>query len=72
MTLTLMTRLIGCLSNSRGGLEMLFSDERKHQLSIPPRDEKGDGVTVGWLVQHLCEKVMRDPRRELFVLDGHV
>jgi len=51
---------------------MLFSDERTHKLSLPRKDEKGDGITVGWLVQHLCENVMKDPRRELFVLDGHV
>jgi hypothetical protein len=51
---------------------MLFSDERKHSLSIPAKDDKGNAVTVGWLVTHLCEVLMKDTRKEMFVLDGHV
>jgi ubiquitin related modifier 1 len=51
---------------------MLFSDERKHRLSVPAKDSKGDAVTVGWLVEYLCEEVMKDSRKEMFVLDGHV
>ena len=51
---------------------MLFSDQRKHSLSVPSKDDKGNAVTVGWLVHHLCEKVMKDTRKEMFVLDGHV
>ena len=57
---------------SSGGLEMLFLDERKHKLSVPVKDDKGSAVTVGWLVDYLCEKVMKDTRKEMFVLDGHV
>jgi ubiquitin related modifier 1 len=60
------------LKPTRGGLEMLFSDERKHKISIPARDDKGSAVTVGWLVNYLCEEVMKDKRKEMFVLDGHV
>ncbi len=56
----------------RGGLEMLFSDKRKHSISVPAKDSKGDAVTVGWLVQYLCEEVMKDARKEMFVLDNHV
>ena len=51
---------------------MLFSDQRKHSLSVPAKDDKGNAVTVGWLVHHLCEEVMKDTRKEMFVLDGHV
>jgi len=51
---------------------MLFSDERKHKLSVPAKDDKGNAVTVGWLVDYLCEEVMQDSRKEMFVLDGHV
>lgn len=51
---------------------MLFSDERKHKISVPKQDEKGNKVTVGWLVDHLCQNVMKDTRKELFVLDDHV
>ena len=55
-----------------GGLEVLFSEQRKHKLSIPAKDEKGKPVTVGWLVEYLCQKVMKDNRKELFVLGSHV
>jgi ubiquitin related modifier 1 len=51
---------------------MLFSDERKHKLSVPVKDGKGGAVTVGWLVNYLCEEVMKDKRKELFVIDEHV
>lgn len=51
---------------------MLFSDQRKMTLSVPAKDVKGVAVTVGWLVDHLCEEVMKDSRKEMFVLDGHV
>jgi ubiquitin related modifier 1 len=51
---------------------MLFSDQRKHSLSVPAKDDKGNAVTVGWLVHHLCEEVMKDTRKEMFILDGHV
>jgi ubiquitin related modifier 1 len=55
-----------------GGLEMLFSDQRKHNISVPVKDGNGQAVTVGWLVKYLSEEVMKDTRKELFVLDGHV
>jgi ubiquitin related modifier 1 len=51
---------------------MLFSDQRKHTLSVPAKDDKGKPVTVGWLVNHLCEEVMKDSRKDMFVLDDHV
>jgi ubiquitin related modifier 1 len=51
---------------------MLFSGERKHRLSVPAKDSKGDAVTVGWLVDYLCDEAMKDNRKEMFVLDGHV
>ncbi|PVH85426.1 ubiquitin related modifier 1 [Cadophora sp. DSE1049] len=55
-----------------GGLEMLFSDERKHKIEVPAKDDKGNAVTVGWLVDYLCEELMKDTRKEMFLLDGHV
>ncbi len=51
---------------------MLFSDERKHQISVPAKDGKDNAVTVGWLVEYLCDEVMKDTRKEMFVLDHHV
>ncbi|KAJ4305717.1 Ubiquitin- modifier 1 [Kalmusia sp. IMI 367209] len=55
-----------------GGLEMLFSNERKLDLTIPSKDENGTCSNVAFLVRHLCDTVMKDPRKELFVLDGTV
>lgn len=51
---------------------MLFSDERKHSLVVPAKDSKGNAVTVGWLVEYLCDEIMKDTRKEMFVLDDHV
>lgn len=51
---------------------MLFSDQRKHSLSVPAKDTSGKAVTVGWLVTYLCDELMKDSKKEMFVLDGHV
>ncbi|KAF2966826.1 hypothetical protein GQX73_g6733 [Xylaria multiplex] len=55
-----------------GGLEMLFSDQRRHVLSIPTTDKSGKPVTVAYLIEYLCENTMRDTRKELFILDDHL
>ncbi|KAI9844116.1 MAG: Ubiquitin- modifier 1 [Sclerophora amabilis] len=68
-----------------GGLEMLFSDQRKHHLSIPAVDRESSSgnddtppppppppANIAFLVRYLCRHVMRDRRQELFVLDGTV
>ena len=57
---------------SRGGLEMLFSDQRKHKISVPATDAQGQPANVAFLVQWLCENLMKDPRKEMFVLDDAV
>ncbi|KAK2811850.1 Ubiquitin- modifier 1 [Emmonsiellopsis sp. PD_5] len=56
-----------------GGLELLFSNERTHTISLPSTDAaSGSPSTISSLVTYLCENVMKDSRRELFVLDGSV
>ncbi|EFQ27916.1 hypothetical protein CGRA01v4_03444 [Colletotrichum graminicola] len=55
-----------------GGLEMLFSDKRRHALSIPAVSKDGKPATIGFLINYLCENTMKDSRKELFVLDGHL
>ncbi|KAL9640506.1 MAG: hypothetical protein Q9164_000256 [Protoblastenia rupestris] len=55
-----------------GGLELLFSNERKHKISVPVSDESGKPVNVAFLVQYLCENLMKDRRKEMFVLDDTV
>ncbi|KAF2278577.1 ubiquitin-like protein [Westerdykella ornata] len=55
-----------------GGLEMLFSNERKLSLSIPRRDKDGQKANVAFLIDYLCQDCLKDPRKDLFVLDGSV
>ena len=55
-----------------GGLELLFSNERKHDIVLPLKDEFGKATNVAFLVRFLCEKVMKDPRKEMFIFDGTV
>ena len=51
-----------------GGLEMLFDNQTKHRLRVPSQDSAGKSTTVAFLIRYLCENVMKDSRRELFVL----
>ncbi|PTB67982.1 ubiquitin related modifier 1 [Trichoderma citrinoviride] len=55
-----------------GGLEMLFSDQRRHSLDLPAKDQDGKPSTIAFLIQYLCEHVMKDTRKELFVLEDHL
>lgn len=55
-----------------GGLEMLFSNERKINISVPAKREDGTNTNIAYLVKYLCEHAMKDPRKELFILDGTV
>ncbi|ROV91143.1 hypothetical protein VSDG_07893 [Cytospora chrysosperma] len=55
-----------------GGLEMLFSDQRRHKLAIPAHDKDGKPVTIAYLIDYLCQYVMKDNRTELFILDKHI
>lgn len=68
----LQTRISYRLTCSRGGLEMLFSDKKKHKISVPTIQEDGEPSTVGFLIRWLCENLMKDPRKEVFVLDDTV
>ena len=51
---------------------MLFSDKRKHKVSVPAVDETDQPSNVAFLIRWLCENLMKDPRKELFVLDDSV
>ncbi|KAF9777665.1 Ubiquitin- modifier 1 [Fusarium sp. DS 682] len=55
-----------------GGLEMLFSNQRQHALAIPAADQDGKPVDIAYLIDHLCQNVMDDSRKDLFVLDNHL
>jgi ubiquitin related modifier 1 len=51
---------------------MLFADKRCHSLTVPSHDKDGRPSTIGFLIQYLCENVMEDARKDLFVLDDHL
>lgn len=51
---------------------MLFADQRQHKLAIPAHDKDSKPVTIAYLIDHLCQHVMEDSRKELFVLDNHM
>ena len=51
---------------------MLFSNQRRHSLSLPAKDAGGKPATVAFLIDHLCQTTMKDARKELFVLDNHL
>ncbi|EMC98440.1 hypothetical protein BAUCODRAFT_32481 [Baudoinia panamericana UAMH 10762] len=55
-----------------GGLELLFSNQRKHKLEIPRNDTKGQPANVGFLITWLRHNLIDDPRQEMFVLGDTV
>ncbi|WPG99867.1 Putative Ubiquitin-related modifier 1 [Acrodontium crateriforme] len=55
-----------------GGLELLFSNQRKHKVSLPATDLNGQPANITFLIQWLCEHLMKDPRKDMFVLEGSV
>lgn len=55
-----------------GGLEMLFADQRQHALKLPSHDQNGQPVNIAYLIDYLCQNVMQDSRKELFVLDNNL
>ena len=60
------------LTSKSGGLELLFGNVRKHDLKIPAEDAQGQPSNVNFLIHHLCDKYMKDQRREMFLLNGTV
>jgi len=51
---------------------MLFSNKKRHSLTIPETDSNDKPSTIAFLIDHLCETLMTDPRSDLFVLDKHM
>ena len=69
--------MMTCLSSHQqltefysGGLEILFDNEHKHKVQIPAKDNDGAPTNIAYLVRYLCDHVMKDRRKELFVLDS--
>ncbi|BDD56473.1 Ubiquitin- modifier 1 [Monascus purpureus] len=64
--------LISITVEFTGGLELLFSNERTHNVSLPAQLHNGIRPNITYLLQYLIDNVMKDQRRELFVLEGNV
>lgn len=55
-----------------GGLEMLFDNISSHHVKLPSKTAQGQNATIGELIPWLCENLMKDTRKELFVLDENM
>jgi ubiquitin related modifier 1 len=55
-----------------GGLELLFDNQRRYNVSLPATDGSGKPANIAFLIDHLCRNLMKDPRADLFVLDNHM
>ncbi len=51
---------------------MLFDNVTKQSVSLSKKADEGKPPTIGYLVNYLCDHLMKDPRKELFVVDGAV
>ena len=51
-----------------GGLELLFSNQRKHAIKLPAQTPQDEPANVAFLIKWLCTQLMKDPRKEMFVL----
>jgi len=51
---------------------MLFSNERRHNISLPAKLDDGKSPNISYLLRYLLDNVMTDQRKELFVLDNNV
>ena len=60
------------LYGNSGGLELLFSNQRNHKVSLPAQDQDGNPANIAFLIKHLCENLMTDQKKELFLLDESV
>ncbi|KAL6702436.1 Ubiquitin-related modifier 1 [Coniothyrium glycines] len=66
------TKTIPVAIEFSGGLEILFANQKKCSVALPAKDETGAVANVAFLVRYLCDNMMKDPRKELFVLDNTV
>ncbi|MCJ1312786.1 Ubiquitin- modifier 1 [Agyrium rufum] len=55
-----------------GGLEMFFSNQKKHKLQLPSKDENGQAANMRFLIQYLAKYHMKNPKKEMFLLNGGI
>ena len=55
-----------------GGLEMLFDNQKKYEINVSQKGSTGLPMDVSGLVNYLSDHVMKDSRKELFILHDSV
>jgi len=56
-----------------GGLELMFSNKATHDINLPSKiPGTTQAANVRYLLKYLCDELMRDARKELFVLDESI
>ena len=56
-----------------GGLELMFSNKATHDINIPSNiPGSTQSANVKYLLKYLCEELMQDTRKELFVVDESI
>ncbi|KAG9121378.1 Ubiquitin- modifier 1 [Ceratobasidium sp. 392] len=50
----------------RGGMELLFSNQRSHKIDLPAATSTGDPATVHTLIHYLRDHLLKE-REELFI-----
>jgi ubiquitin related modifier 1 len=56
---------------TRGGLELLFDNVTKHSVTFTS-SATDTTPTIAYLITYICDNLMKDPRKEMFVLDGTI
>jgi hypothetical protein len=57
----------------RGGLELLFANNRNFSFSLPKTFfDPPQPSNINFLIKQLCEQEMKDKRKELFIKDNTV
>ena len=65
-------RKVIVLTAGSGGLDALFANQRKINISLPAYDQNGHAANMEFLIRHLYEQHLTDRRKEFFVLDDTV
>jgi hypothetical protein len=55
-----------------GGLELLFGNERKHKVVLPPQLEDGSRPNISYLLRYLVDNLMKDQRKDMFIMEDNV
>lgn len=53
-------------------MELLFSNERKHNVTLPASLDDGTQPNIAYLLRYLVDNVMQDQRKEMFIMEDNV